>query len=69
MKPENALKQLHLVADGARSFDKDEVKKLMGYVSAHVKMLERDNGRLRGKIRRKRTALKNREGERDIETK
>lgn len=54
MKPANAVKQLKLIAEGKRTFDGSEMKMLVSRVSAHVKMLERDNGRLRGKIRRKR---------------
>lgn len=54
MKPKHVLRQLRLIAEGKRTFDGSEMKMLVSRVSAHVKMLERDNGRLRGKIRRKR---------------
>lgn len=54
MKPENVIKQLRLIAEGKRTFDNQEMAGLLHRVASHIKMLERDNGRLRGKIRRKR---------------
>ena len=57
MKPKQALKHLQFIVDNQQSVSTSRLKKLVKVIGDHQKMLERDNKRLRKRIKRQRKAL------------
>jgi len=57
MKPKQAIKHLQFIVDNQKSVSTSRLKDLITVVSSHQKMLERDNKRLRKRIKRQRKAL------------
>lgn len=57
MKPKQALKHLQFIVDTQQSVSTSRLKDLVLVIKSHQKMLEKDNWRLRKRIKRQRKAL------------
>ena len=57
MKPHQALKHIQFIVENQQSVSTSRLKELIKVVASHQKMLEKDNKRLRNRIKRQRKAL------------
>lgn len=63
MKPKRHLQKIQLHNKGWLDLTPAQQEKHIHSLEAHIKMLERDNGRLRRKIKRRNKKIKELEGE------
>lgn len=58
MKPKQAIKHLEFIAENQQTVSTNRIKDMVQVISSHQKMLEKDNRRLRRRIKRQRKALR-----------